>query len=140
MGGPEPEGIVVGRCTLGADGDGSGSGSSSSSSSSSSSGSSESESSDEVGDEKVFSFTVLERTGGIMVYDITDVDDVRFVQYLNNRDFSVAFEEDERPPEEAGDTAPEQLVFIDEDVYGTPLLFASFSESSSVAVYVVNCQ
>merc|ERR1712156_549820 len=94
---------------------------------------------EEEEEQRVFAFTALERVGGIMVYDITKVEESQFMQYFNDRDFGVEFEKDTRPPEEAGDTAPEQLRYIEEDVYGVPLLFATFSESSSISIYTVDC-
>ena len=138
--GPEPETLIVGKCTRKEKGKkrrrrrrGSKS--------------SDSDDSDESGDkskdkndeERVYVFIGLERVGGIMVYDMTDIKDIEFVQYLNSRDFDVEYEEDTRPPEDAGDVAPEQLRYIEGDVYGVPLLFAAYTESSSIAIYKVNC-
>ncbi|MDK9738889.1 choice-of-anchor I family protein [Vibrio sp. D404a] len=37
---------------------------------------------------KHYAFIGLERHGGIMVYDVTDPKESRFISYLNNRDFS----------------------------------------------------
>lgn len=52
-------------------------------------------------------FIGLERMGGIMVYDISDPHNPRFLDYFNNRDF----EQDPESPE-AGDLGTEGLVFI----------------------------
>ncbi|MCR9131544.1 MAG: choice-of-anchor I family protein [bacterium] len=41
-----------------------------------------------------YALIALERVGGVMVYNIDDVNDPAFVSYSNNRDFSVAFDED----------------------------------------------
>jgi len=100
--GPEPEGIVVGKCM-------------------------------NDGVERVFAFIALEEVGGIMVYDITDPEQSKFVQYFNDRNFQA------NSAEEEGDTAPEELRFIEEDVYRVPLLFATFTGSSSISVYTVDC-
>lgn len=51
---------------------------------------------------KTFAFIGLERIGGVMVYDITDPNDVRFVDYKNSRSVS-AYE---------GDHGPEGITFI----------------------------
>ena len=42
---------------------------------------------------RTFAFIGLERIGGVMVYDISNPQAARFVQYLNRRDFSVDIEE-----------------------------------------------
>ncbi len=71
-------------------------------------------------DGKTYAFIGLERTGGIMVYDVSNPTEPSFVQYINNRDFSVEFDTDEDgdpdpTPEQlsaAGDLAPEGFVFI----------------------------
>jgi hypothetical protein len=39
-----------------------------------------------------YAFIGLERAGGIMIYDVTDPTRSRFVDYVNNRDFSVEFD------------------------------------------------
>lgn len=49
-----------------------------------------------------FAFISLERIGGVMVYDVTDPADVKFVDYKNNRSVS-AYE---------GDHGPEGITFI----------------------------
>ena len=51
---------------------------------------------------RTFAFISLERIGGVMVYDVTDPDDVRFVDYKNSRSTS-AYE---------GDHGPEGIIFI----------------------------
>lgn len=56
---------------------------------------------------KYYAFIVLERIGGVMVYNITNPNSPSFVQYINNRDFSVDAE-----TSEAGDLGPEGIIFI----------------------------
>ncbi|MEJ5869046.1 choice-of-anchor I family protein [Pseudokineococcus sp. 5B2Z-1] len=98
--GPEPEGVTVGRVTTAS------------------------------GKERVYAFVGLERVGGVVVGDVTDPRDVRFVQYLNPRDFTVDTEvdDDDQPPagwEAAGDLGPEGLAFVaaeDSPLPGVPLL------------------
>jgi hypothetical protein len=52
---------------------------------------------------KVFAFITLERTGGVMVYDITDPNNVIFTDYKNSRTTD-AF---------GGDNGPEGIIYID---------------------------
>lgn len=77
-----------------------------------------------------------------MVYEITNLDDgeAKYVEYINNRDFNVEYDENERPPEIAGDVGPEQLRFVNEDIYGKPLLIVANAESSSVTIYRIDCE
>lgn len=58
-------------------------------------------------DGRVYAFIGLERTGGIMLYDVTNPRLPRFMTYVNNRDFS-------QDPETGtpGDLGPEGIVFI----------------------------
>jgi hypothetical protein len=43
-------------------------------------------------DGKVYAFVGLERPGGIMIFDVSKPKSPRFVDYVNNRDFSVEFD------------------------------------------------
>jgi len=85
-------------------------------------------------------FVGLERSGGIIVYDITDPKNTRFATYVNNRDFSIIFE-DPTPAElaQVGDLAPEGLAFIDaaESPNGHPLLVVANEVSGSISIYQV---
>ena len=78
-----------------------------------------------------FAFIGLERTGGIMVYDITLPESPRFVSYENSRDFGVTFDGDV-PAElsSAGDLGPESVVYIPSATMGEPGLLAVGNESS----------
>lgn len=60
-----------------------------------------------------FAFIGLERTSGVMVYDITLPETPRFVSFASSRNFGVDFDGDV-PSElsEAGDLGPESVVFI----------------------------
>jgi hypothetical protein len=51
---------------------------------------------------KTFAFVSLERVGGVMVYDVTNPNDVKFVDYKNSRSVSAY----------TGDHGPETMVFI----------------------------
>jgi hypothetical protein len=53
-------------------------------------------------DGRIYAFITLERIGGIMVYDITNPGDVKFVDYKNSRDNTVF----------AGDNGPEGVIYI----------------------------
>lgn len=79
-------------------------------------------------DDKTYAFITLERIGGVMVYDITDPQDVSYVNYINSRDFS----------EELGaDDSPEGLKFIPASQSPTEeaLLLAACEVGGTVAVY-----
>lgn len=78
-----------------------------------------------------YAFVGLERTGGIMVYDISDPANSEFVQYINPID------------EETGDAldlAPEGLQFIsaEDSPNGEPLLTVSNEVSGTVSVYQID--
>ena len=70
----------------------------------------------------------LERTSGIMVYDLTNPENPEFVTLISSRDFS----EDVK-----GDVSPEGLRFIPAEASptGYPLLAATHEVSGTVAVY-----
>eukprot|EP01084_Bolivina_argentea_P098920 177822_1 len=77
--------------------------------------------------------------GGVIAYDFTNIDDVQYVDYVNNRNFSVYYDEDVRPPENAGDVAPEHLIFINEEEYGEAILIVTNTQSSSISMYRIDC-
>lgn len=83
-------------------------------------------------DGKTYAFIGLERVGGIMVYDITDPMNPMFVEYTNNRDWTLDAEE-----EGHGDSGPEGLVFIPagDSPNGQNLLVVSNEVSGTVTVY-----
>ena len=80
---------------------------------------------------KTYAFTALERIGGIMVYDITDINDVKFVNYINSREFEDKIQ---------GDVSPEGLCVVsaDDSKTGKPLLLAACEVSGTLAVYGCN--
>lgn len=87
-------------------------------------------------------FIASESVGGIFVYDITDIDDITMMEYMNNRNFmsTYNYNDGDRPSENAGDVGIEQLIFIEPDQMGGQSLLLSVNEiSSSVTVYSVNC-
>ena len=84
-----------------------------------------------IGDH-TYVFLGLERVGGIMVYDVTDVRNPQFVSYFNPRDFSAA-------DEEAGDLAPEGLEFVpaEQSPTGGPILIVANEFSGTTSVYAI---
>lgn len=61
-------------------------------------------------DDRVYAFIGLERVGGVMVYDVTQPESASFVQYINERDFSVV--DVEADLAEVGDLGPESIKFV----------------------------
>ena len=86
---------------------------------------------------KYFAFVGLERIGGIMIYDITDPLDVKFVEYINNRDFSISDVENNLA--DVGDLGPEDIKFIpaSESPTGGSLIMVANEVSGSVSTYSV---
>ena len=95
---------------------------------------------------RTYAFVALERTGGVMVYDVTQPDSAEYVNYINTRDFSsiVPGSEEYEDGEldkwvTGGDVAPEGLVFLSSSASptGQALLLAACEVSGTVAVYQV---
>ena len=93
---------------------------------------------------RTYAFVALERTGGIMVYDVSDPESTAFVNYINTRDFEAIVEGSEQYEDgeldkwvTGGDVAPEGLLFLDREKSpnGEPLLLAACEVSGTVAVY-----
>ena len=96
---------------------------------------------------RIYAFLALERTGGIMVYDVTDPENSKYVNYINTRDFtsivsgSEIYEDGELDKwVTGGDVAPEGLAFVsaEDSPSGEALLIAAFEVSGTVAVYTLN--
>ena len=83
---------------------------------------------------RTFAFIGLERTGGIMVYDITNPLSPYFVEYVNNT--NLAGDVDMGT---AGDVAPEGLVFIPakDSPIRKPLLVVANEVSGTTTVYLI---
>lgn len=83
---------------------------------------------------RTFAFIGLERIGGVMVYDVTNPFAPRFVEYVNNRNFT-------GDPEAgtAGDLGPEGLLFIPRFASPTlrPLLVTANEISGTTTIYEV---
>lgn len=89
---------------------------------------------------KTYAFIGLERTGGIMVYDITEPAAARFIGYHTNRRFDVPITlSDGTPNPEAGDTGIEGLAFVpaEQSPTGTPLVIAGNETSGTTTVWEV---
>ena len=74
---------------------------------------------------RTYAFIGLERTAGVMVYDVSDPFHPRFVQYVNTS---------------PDDISPEGLLFIkeDESPNGKPLLVLSHEISSTTTIFEIN--
>ncbi|WP_164931483.1 choice-of-anchor I family protein [Longirhabdus pacifica] len=82
----------------------------------------------QVGD-KTYSFIGLERVGGVMAYDVTNVKEAKFAGYFSSRNLDgEAF---------GGDTAPEGLTFVaaEHSPTGNALLLVAHEVSGTIAVY-----
>ena len=74
---------------------------------------------------KTYAFIGLERIGGVMIYDITNPNNVQYVNYINSRDFSDNI---------SGDVSPEGMRFITGDDNKAKLVVA-YEVSGTVGVY-----
>ena len=79
-------------------------------------------------DGKTYAFIALERIGGVMVYDVTDPANAKFVNYINSREFAAEIQ---------GDVSPEGLCFVPaaQRTDGKALLLAACEVSGTLAVY-----
>jgi hypothetical protein len=80
-------------------------------------------------------FIGLERTGGIMVYDLSTPSSPDFIGWYHNTNFGGSVDEGT-----AGDISPEGLIFVsDQDSpTGNPLLIVSHEVSGTVTVYEIS--
>ncbi|MEM8720384.1 MAG: choice-of-anchor I family protein [Cyanobacteria bacterium P01_G01_bin.39] len=81
-------------------------------------------------DDKTFAFIGLERTGGIMVYDVTVPAESKFVQYVNPLDAETG---------DALNIAPEGLAFIsaEDSPNGEPLLAVANEISGTTSIFEI---
>jgi 2',3'-cyclic-nucleotide 2'-phosphodiesterase / 3'-nucleotidase / 5'-nucleotidase len=86
---------------------------------------------------KPYAFVGLERIGGVMVFDVGDPSNPRFVQYVNNRNFN-ADPEGGNPL--ARDLGPEGLLFIShsDSPNGRPLLVVGNEISGTTTIYEIS--
>ena len=93
---------------------------------------------------RTYAFVGLERTGGIMVYDVSNPFNPSFVQYTTNRDFSFDIEGDiddgDMPAHVAGDLGPEGMIFVtaEDSPNGMPLVIVGNEVSGSTTIYQVD--
>jgi hypothetical protein len=83
-----------------------------------------------------YAFIVLERIGGIMVYDISNPYAPVFVQYLNNRDFNA-----DPDTLAAGDLGAEGIMVIEagrSPIPGVPLLVVANEVSGTTTLFRIN--
>lgn len=80
-------------------------------------------------------FVSLERTGGVMVYDVTDPANSTFVKYLNTTDYTGTIADGT-----AGDVSPEGVVFVtgDDSPTGKPLVIVTYELSGTTAIFQVD--
>lgn len=85
-------------------------------------------------DGTLYAFIGLERSGGVMVYDITDLTAPVFVDYVNHSDW--AGNVDENSP---NDLSPEGLVFIstEDSPNGSSLLIVTNEISGTTTIYEI---
>lgn len=76
---------------------------------------------------RIYAFVGLERTGGVMIYDITAPENATFKNYFNSRDYSADIKDD---------VSPEGLTFVaaDKNRSGAPLIILSNEVSGTVSV------
>ena len=81
-----------------------------------------------------YAFIALERIGGIMVYDVTDPADARFVQYINRRNFNGSPEDGT-----AGDLGAEAsfVIPITDSPTRDPLLVVPNEVSGTTSVFKI---
>jgi len=81
-----------------------------------------------------YAFIVLERIGGVMVYELTDPAAPRFVDYINVRKFGVA-----AALAEAEDLGPEGIIVIgeDESPTGKPLVVIANEVSGTTRIFEI---
>ncbi|MEA5582530.1 choice-of-anchor I family protein [Nodularia harveyana UHCC-0300] len=93
-------------------------------------------------DGRFYAFIGLERVGGVMTYDITDPVNPLFVNYINNRDFTVESTLNGITNPAAGDLGVEGLLFISaaDSPNGQPLLVAGNEVSGTTTVFSIQAQ
>ena len=80
-----------------------------------------------------YAFVLLERIGGVMIYDVTDPTAPVFLQYLNSRGAVEG-------ADESGDLGPEGVILIraNESPNGIPLLVITNEVSATLSIYTLD--
>ena len=80
---------------------------------------------------RTYAFVGLERTGGVMIYDISNPSNATFKNYFNSRDYSADIKDD---------VSPEGLTFVaaDKNASGMPVLLISNEVSGTVGVMAMD--
>ena len=80
---------------------------------------------------EMYAFIGIERTGGVMVYNVTNPKEAKFVNYMNSRDFSTDLGED---------NSPEGLTIIPAKDSDTkkPILLAACAVSGNLVSYSID--
>lgn len=90
-----------------------------------------------------FAIVGLERQGGFMVFDVTNPRSVKYVSYINNRNFDLSNLTSKGKYKDnlkAGDLAPESIKFLPAETnsLNKPLLIVANEVSGSTSVYRIN--
>jgi hypothetical protein len=88
-----------------------------------------------------YAFIGLERVGGIMIYDITNPRRVKYIDYINYRNFTVDAQlGDGSTNPEVGDLGPEGIEFISakNSPNSKPLLVVGNEVSGTTTIYEIN--
>ncbi|MDO5503616.1 MAG: choice-of-anchor I family protein, partial [Actinomycetia bacterium] len=88
---------------------------------------------------RTYAFVGLERIGGFMIYDVTDPAGSFFVDYVNNRDFSAVYEDEDGDWQAAGDLGAEGLIFVPaaDSPTGEALVIVANEVSGTTSVFSV---
>lgn len=83
---------------------------------------------------RTYAFIGMERIGGIVAVDVTNPQAPVIIDYINTRDFS-----GDPTKDEAGDLAPEGLIFVpaSSSPTHTPLVIAGYEVSGSITIFAV---
>ena len=86
---------------------------------------------------RLFAFVALERIGGVVVYEVTNPAQPRFVQYVNPRVFGLAVPANLA---DVGDLGPEGVIVIKEEdsPTGVPLLVVANEVSGTTRIYEIS--